>query len=101
LDANIEPQIAENLRRASGAKIFIADAEVQKRVGPALDGHVTWLDLLQAAERGPAGPTVEANPDDMAALIYTSGTTGTPKGVMLSNANLTALVAALAPLFPL
>jgi long-chain acyl-CoA synthetase len=32
---------------------------------------------------------VEANPDDrVAALIYTSGTTGLPKGVMLSNGNL-------------
>jgi long-chain acyl-CoA synthetase len=37
----------------------------------------------------------------VAALIYTSGTTGVPKGVMLSHANLTALVASLAPLFPL
>src|SRR5262249_54752340 len=40
-------------------------------------------------------------PDDVAALIYTSGTTGSPKGVELSHANLSALVAALAPLFPL
>src|SRR5690606_998267 len=38
---------------------------------------------------------------ELAALIYTSGTTGQPKGVMLSHANLTALIASLAPIFPL
>jgi len=38
-------------------------------------------DLVEAAEVG--------SPDDLATIIYTSGTTGNPKGVMLSNHNLT------------
>jgi acyl-CoA ligase (AMP-forming) (exosortase A-associated) len=33
-------------------------------------------------------PSLQANPDDLAALLYTSGSTGRPKGVMLSHANL-------------
>ncbi len=46
-------------------------------------------------------PAVEVAPGDVASLIYTSGTTGRPKGVMLTHANFTSLVAALSPVFPL
>jgi len=101
VDAAIEAVPAENVLRASRAKVFVCDEEVAAR----LRGHVTtkveWLDLLAAAERGPAGKDAQVTADDIAALIYTSGTTGTPKGVMLSHFNLTSLVASLAPLFPL
>ncbi len=106
LDEKIEADAAANLARASKAKVFLADARVRGRVRADVDaargGGIEWLDVWDAAEPGAplAEPHVGAG-DDVAALIYTSGTTGTPKGVMLTHENLTALVAALSPLFPL
>jgi long-chain acyl-CoA synthetase len=47
-----------------------------------------WVDGQPAEDPGaPSGP------EDVAFQLYTSGTTGLPKGVMLSNANLFALLA--------
>jgi long-chain acyl-CoA synthetase len=46
-------------------------------------------------------PAIEFAGGDVASLLYTSGTTGKPKGVKLTHANFAALVASLAPLFPL
>jgi long-chain acyl-CoA synthetase len=100
LDAAIEPEIAANLQRASRARVFVSDAKVRARVESALEG-VTFRDYHELSAKGPLGIGLAVGADDVAALIYTSGTTGSPKGVELSHANLSALVAALAPLFPL
>ena len=66
-------------------------------------GSVRALDLHadgRARRSFVRAATSSSTPDDVASIIYTSGTTGTPKGVMLTHANFTSLVAALAPLFP-
>src|SRR5690606_19966286 len=91
---------AANLASASRAKVFIADAAVRAKLAPSLPS-LPMLDLLQAAAPGEPSPPLDVTSEQVAALIYTSGTTGVPKGVMLSHANLTALIAALSPLFPL
>ena len=100
LDAAIEAEAAANLQRASRAKVFVCDAKVRRRLSPQLQ-DMNWCDYHELAAKGPMGIGLAVQADDVAALIYTSGTTGNPKGVELSHANLSALVAALAPLFPL
>jgi long-chain acyl-CoA synthetase len=52
---------------------------------------VVALDAFMGAAEPPAAWPVVA-PDDVALLQYTGGTTGTPKGAILTHANLTAAV---------
>lgn len=102
LESGIDANAAENLARASKARLFIADSKVTSRLRSRLDGLVQFGEMSEVLRgRGDTSEPVWPGTDDVAALIYTSGTTGTPKGVMLTHGNLTALVASLAPLFPL
>ena len=55
---------------------------------PRGDDRVLGFDALLSAPPMTAPPAIE--PADLAVLQYTGGTTGTPKGVMLTHANLCA-----------
>ncbi|MCU1382284.1 MAG: AMP-dependent synthetase and ligase [Acidobacteria bacterium] len=58
---------------------------------PRVDDTQTLADLLAPPAPGEL-PRVAIDPDDVAVLQYTGGTTGTPKGAMLTHANIWANV---------
>jgi long-chain acyl-CoA synthetase len=87
----------------SNAQAVVWDVKAKERLlgeGPVT---VPALDVHEVTEEDPAlsPPAAQVGPDDIASLLYTSGTTAAPKGVMLTHANFTSLIAGLAPLFPL
>jgi long-chain acyl-CoA synthetase len=111
VDPGLETMQLTNILRSSKATIALWDAEVEKKGGAGARHampDVRVFDLPRFVDGGElavegdlAPPAVTVTGDDVASLIYTSGTTGEPKGVMLAHKNFTALLAALAPVFPL
>ncbi len=105
VDAAMDSFGFTNIVRESGAKIVVRDDDVDARVGGALREafpHYRGVDLHELTEEGSfESPAVDVDEADVASLIYTSGTTGVPKGVQLTHANFTALIASLAPIFPI
>jgi long-chain acyl-CoA synthetase len=106
VDPALESDQLENLLRESGARVAIWDDAVEKKGGAKARAALPAVKIVDLHEIAAADPSlvpepVEVRPDDVASLIFTSGTTGSPKGVLLTHANFTALIAALAPIFPL
>jgi long-chain acyl-CoA synthetase len=106
IDAALRAPEWTNVLGESGARVVVCDESVAAM--PELAARhpsIVVADLHSLTGNGEgdgaAPPAVEIEPEDVASLIYTSGTTGRPKGVMLTHANFTSLVAALAPIFPL
>ena len=69
----------------------LGEYSAQAEAPPRVDGAHAFTDLI-AAEDKPALPRLSIPPDAVAVLQYTGGTTGTPKGAMLTHANIFANV---------
>jgi long-chain acyl-CoA synthetase len=107
VDPGCSPDAFTRILVDSKARAALCDTRVKERFADRLAG-VTVLDLHEATLMGDDGQAdelavlpVRVAPHDIASLLYTSGTTAAPKGVMLTHANFTSLIAGLAPLFPL
>ncbi len=81
----------------SAAKFAVGDPALNEDLGPA---HVEWIGVDSTHSEGAAGwcePVLNAS--DPALLQYTSGTTSSPRGVMVSHANLLANAQSIAESF--
>jgi acyl-CoA synthetase (AMP-forming)/AMP-acid ligase II len=86
--------IAHTLRHSRTRIVFAAMEHVERlraivaRSGGSAIIRPTSPDDLAVAQAAETGPVTDLDPASPALLMYTSGTTGTPKGALLSHANL-------------
>ena len=119
INVTASPQQLQYILEESKVKfVFVLDvAAIQAQI-QALPSDIRWISLTktsntsqdlksQLAQSQPiTSIALEEHralvqPSDVATVIYTSGTTGTPKGVMLTHANMAFNINVLLPLVPI
>ena len=83
VDDGAPPDIARRMAEQVGARHVLTPRD---RQAPGPFEHLTFESLYGAAP-GDAGERVPAEPADPAVIFFTSGTTSTPRGVVLTHAN--------------
>ncbi len=101
IDPALSRAEAQNLARASGAKIALASEEARERLAAAGPEWIGFDEALAGRPGATEPRRLPVAPDDPASLIFTSGTTGKPKGVLLSHRNFAQLSQKLAGVFDL
>jgi long-chain acyl-CoA synthetase len=93
----------QDILAESGARVVVWDDAVKSRDAVRRAGIAAGIDLhdVVSEEDAPDPPEGYPEPGDIASIVFASSPTGRPKGVTLTHANFTSLVASLAPLFPL
>tara|TARA_B100000949_G_scaffold217402_1_gene215017 strand:- start:1272 stop:2810 length:1539 start_codon:yes stop_codon:yes gene_type:complete len=98
VNAKLHPREAAWIAANAEAKLFITSAKYAGAVKMALgESPCTIIEIESDDFRRlytcpPMPLPAERRPDDLAWLFYTSGTTGRPKGVMITNGNIMAMV---------
>lgn len=96
INAKLHEKEAAYIIEHSGAKLCFTDADHARDLA-ALVPDTRIVDMDSAAfdtmlSDAPAPPLYPTGRDDLVWLFYTSGTTGRPKGVMMTPANIQAMV---------
>jgi long-chain acyl-CoA synthetase len=87
-------ELARMIRDADPAVLFSSDTALASEIGQHLAGTITVipLDELFRGQTAPAQSVVSLSESDPVAIVYTSGTSGEPKGVILTDGNVSHIL---------
>lgn len=98
INAKLHPKEVAWMLENSEAKLVVSAGKLSAELAPLVEqGPTRLVDADSAAfaklyRATPLDRPLRRERDDLAWLLYTSGTTGRPKGVMMTNANIQAMV---------